>query len=104
MYTISALWTHAREGLDVTTVLFNNSAYAILRGELAQVGVSGYGERARRLLDLGGPRLDFTAVATGMGVPAVRATTAEELATALRRAAAERGPHLIEAIVPALVP
>jgi acetolactate synthase I/II/III large subunit len=104
MYTISALWTHAREGLDVTTVLFNNSAYAILRGELAQVGVSGYGERARQLLDLGGPTLDFTAIAAGMGVPAVRATTAEELADALRRAAAEPGPHLVEAVVPALVP
>jgi acetolactate synthase I/II/III large subunit len=104
MYTISALWTHAREGLDVTTVLFNNSAYAILRGELQQVGVTGYGERARGLLDLGGPQLDFTAIATGMGVPAERATTAEELAGALRRAAAEPGPHLVEAVVPALVP
>ena len=104
MYTISALWTHAREGLDVTTVLFNNSAYAILRGELAQVGVSGYGERARRLLDLGGPELDFTALARGMGVPAVRVRTAEEMADALRRAGAEPGPHLVEAMVPPLVP
>ncbi|MCO1658431.1 acetolactate synthase large subunit [Pseudonocardia humida] len=103
MYTISALWTHAREGLDITTVLFNNSAYAILRGELAQVGVSGYGERARRLLDLGGPELDFTALARGMGVPAVRVRTAEELADALRRAGAEPGPHLVEAMVPPLV-
>jgi acetolactate synthase-1/2/3 large subunit len=103
MYTISALWTHAREGLDVTTVLFNNSAYAILRGELAQVGVSGYGERARRLLDLGGPELDFTALARGMGVPAVRVRTAEEMADALRRAGAEPGPHLVEVMVPPLV-
>ncbi|WP_250558095.1 thiamine pyrophosphate-dependent enzyme, partial [Pseudonocardia lacus] len=103
MYTISALWTHAREGLDITTVLFNNSAYAILRGELQQVGVTGYGENARRLLDLGGPELDFTALARGMGVPAVRVRTAEELADALRRAAAEPGPHLVEAMVPPLV-
>jgi acetolactate synthase-1/2/3 large subunit len=103
MYTISALWTHAREGLDITTVLFNNSAYAILRGELTQVGVTGYGERARRLLDLGGPELDFTALARGMGVPSVRVRTAEELADALRRASAEPGPHLVEAILPPLV-
>jgi acetolactate synthase-1/2/3 large subunit len=104
MYTISALWTHAREGLDITTVVYNNSAYAILRMELLQVGASGAGDRARSLLDLGGPVLDFVALATGMGVPAVRVTTAPELADALRRAAAEPGPHLIEAMVPALVP
>ena len=104
MYTISALWTQAREGLDVTTVLYNNSAYAILRMELAQVGAVGDGERARALFDLGSPRLDFTAMAEGMGVPARRATTAEELADALRRAQAEPGPHLVEAVLPPLAP
>ena len=107
MYTISALWTHAREGLDVTTVVYHNSAYAILRMELMQVGAApaaGGGARARALLDLDRPRLDFTALARGMGVPAVRATTAEELAQALRRASAEPGPHLVEAVVPPLVP
>jgi acetolactate synthase I/II/III large subunit len=101
MYTISALWTHAREGLDVTTVVYHNSAYAILRMELQQVGATGAdGARARALLDLGGPDLDFVALARGMGVPAVRATTAEELADALRRAGAEPGPHLVEAVLP----
>jgi acetolactate synthase I/II/III large subunit len=108
MYTISALWTHAREGLDVTTIVYHNSAYAILRTELAQVGaaglVQGDGSRARALLDLGNPDLDFVALAAGMGVPGTRATTAEELAAALRRAAAEPGPHLVEAVVPPLVP
>ena len=104
MYTISALWTHAREGLDVTTVIYNNAAYAILRMELMQVGADQYGDRARALFDLGGPTLDFVAIATGMGVPAVRATTAEEFASALRRARDEPGPHLVEAIVPSLVP
>ncbi|MBW0100578.1 acetolactate synthase large subunit [Pseudonocardia sp. KRD-184] len=102
MYTISALWTHAREGLDVTTVVYHNSAYAILRMELAAVGATG-GPVAAGLFDLGRPELDFTAIARGMGVPAVRATTADELADALRRAAAEPGPHLVEAMVPALV-
>ncbi|NMH98152.1 acetolactate synthase large subunit [Pseudonocardia acidicola] len=104
MYTISALWTHAREGLDITTVIYNNSAYAILRMELMQVGAATDGERARALLDLGGPQLDFVSIARGMGVPAVRATTAEEFADALRRAQADPGPHLIEAVVPSLVP
>ncbi|GEL20713.1 acetolactate synthase large subunit [Pseudonocardia asaccharolytica] len=103
MYTISALWTQAREGLDVTTVLYQNSAYAILRLELTRVGAAAGGERARALFDLGDPRLDFVQIAGGMGVPAVRAGAAEELAAALHRAMAEPGPHLIEAVVPALV-
>jgi acetolactate synthase-1/2/3 large subunit len=117
MYTISGLWTCARENLDVTTVLFSNRAYAILGMELeraARVGVpagaggtaeteeAGVSARgaARRLLDLSGPTLDFTALAAGMGVPARRATTAAEFATALRTALAEPGPHLIEAMLP----
>ncbi len=105
MYTIAALWCHAREGLDVTTVVYANNAYAILRVELMQVGaaVAGDGARARSLLDLGAPRLDFVALAAGMGVPAVAVDTAEGLADALRRAAAEPGPHLVQAQVPPVV-
>ncbi|WP_296147851.1 acetolactate synthase large subunit, partial [Pseudonocardia sp. SCN 73-27] len=107
MYTISALWTHAREGLDVTTVVYNNAAYAVLRAELAQVGAEftgdGSGAVARRLLDLDDPTLDFVRIAQGMGVPARRATTAGELADALRAAAAEPGPHVVEAMVAPLV-
>ena len=97
MYTISALWTYAREQLDITTVLCNNGAYAILDGELRRVGAASDGARARSLLDLGRPDLDFVALAQGMGVPASRATTAEELADQVRRALAEPGPHLVVA-------
>jgi acetolactate synthase-1/2/3 large subunit len=100
MYTIQALWTHAREQLDVTTVLCDNGSYAILEGELSRVGGSQGGKRAGQLLDLGGPDLDFVALATGMGVPATRATTADELADQLRQAFAEPGPHLIAAMLP----
>jgi acetolactate synthase I/II/III large subunit len=102
MYTLSALWTHAREGLDITTVIFNNGAYAILGMELQRVGAQAAGEAARSLLDLSRPDLDFVALATGMGVPAGRARTAAEFAAELGRALAEPGPHLIEAVVPAL--
>jgi acetolactate synthase I/II/III large subunit len=103
MYTISSLWTHAREGLDVTTVIFNNRSYAILAMELERVGAgaaSAAGGAARSLLDLSRPALDFTALAAGLGVPAIRATTAAELAAGLRQALAEPGPHLIEAVLP----
>jgi acetolactate synthase-1/2/3 large subunit len=103
LYTISALWTQAREHLDVTTVLLNNRAYAILRMELQRVGAQSSGPRANELLDLSHPDLDFVRIAEGMGVPATRATTAEELADQFRRAIAEPGPHLIDAAVPPLL-
>jgi acetolactate synthase-1/2/3 large subunit len=109
LYTIQALWTQAREQLDVTTVLINNAAYAILRMELArtladQTGAGQPGERAARMLDLSRPTPDFTQISTGLGVPATRVTTAAELDTELRRAYAEPGPHLIEAMVPPVFP
>jgi acetolactate synthase-1/2/3 large subunit len=100
MYTISALWTMAREGLDVTVVVLSNRSYAILNLELARVGATAEGSAAASMLDLTSPELDFVALATGMGVPAQRATTAEELTRALRRAAAASGPQLIEAVLP----
>jgi acetolactate synthase-1/2/3 large subunit len=103
MYTVSALWTQAREGLDVTTVVLNNSAYAILRMELQRVGAATGGQKSADLLDLSRPDLDFVAIATGMGVPATRAATAEELAIQFEKALAEPGPHLIEAMVPSML-
>ncbi|WPO74774.1 acetolactate synthase large subunit [Streptomyces sp. KN37] len=102
MYTPQALWTQAREGLDVTTVVFDNRSYAILKLELGAVGAAADGARARRLLDLSGPALDFVSLARGMGVPAERATTAEEFAASLKRGFAEPGPLLIACAVPAL--
>jgi acetolactate synthase-1/2/3 large subunit len=97
LYTLQALWTQAQQGLDVTTVLFNNATYAILHMELRRTGASTGGGRSDALLDL--PGLDFVSLSRGLGVPATRATTAEELAEQLRAAFAEPGPHLIEAMV-----
>jgi acetolactate synthase-1/2/3 large subunit len=102
MYSLTALWTHAREQLNVTTVILNNRSYAILRMELQRVGATETGSKAGELLDLSRPDIDFVALATGMGVPATRATTCEEFAEQLRTAFAEPGPHLIEAILAAL--
>ncbi|MGK2879946.1 MAG: acetolactate synthase large subunit [Mycobacterium sp.] len=100
MYTISALWSHARENLDITTVIFNNGAYDILRIELGRVNVGAPpGPAASKLLGLGSPSLDFVKIAEGMGVPARRTTTVEEFADALRAAFGEPGPHVIEAMV-----
>jgi acetolactate synthase-1/2/3 large subunit len=102
MYTIQSLWTMAREQLDVTVVIFNNRSYAILNIELERVKARAAGPRAKSQLDLSGPDLDFVQVATGLGVPAVRPETGEELVGALERALAEPGPHLIEVVVPSI--
>jgi acetolactate synthase I/II/III large subunit len=103
MYTISGLWTQARENLNVTTVVYDNSAYDILRIELARVGAgSTPGPKAVDLLDLSRPTMDFVKISEGMGVPARRVSTAEEFADALRAAFAEPGPHLIDAVVPSI--
>ena len=101
MYTLQALWTQAREQLDVTTVILNNGSYAVLNFELHRVGAQVSGPKAEALLDLGNPDLDFVALAKGMGVPASRAETAEELTECFIAAIREPGPALIEAVVPA---
>ncbi len=55
------------------------------------------------MLDLTNPELDFVALATGMGVPATRATTAEEFTEQLEAALATPGPALVEAMLPPLL-
>jgi acetolactate synthase-1/2/3 large subunit len=99
MYTLQSLWTQVRESLDVTTVLLNNGSYAILEMELSRVGAGDPGPRALGMLDIKRPELDFVALASGMGVAAQRATTAEEFTTQLERALSTPGPSLIEAVL-----
>jgi len=100
MYTIQSLWTMARERLDVTAVIFNNASYSVLNVELERVGADAIGPKARAQLDLTRPVMNFTQIAEGMGVPAVRATSPDDFTRALQRALATPGPHLIEAVVP----
>lgn len=100
MYTIQALWTLARERLNVTTIVFNNASYSVLNLELERVGAESIGRKARSQLDLGAPQLDFARMAQSMGVHGVRASTSEEFTRALEHALATPGPHLIEAVVP----
>ena len=100
MYTIQALWTMAREKLNVVSVIFNNASYSVLNVELERVGAEKVGAKARSQLDLNGPVLNFAQLADGMGVHSVRTTTAEEFVRALEHALATPGPHLIEAMVP----
>ncbi len=99
MYTLQALWTQARERLDVVTVIFSNRRYAILHGEYAQTGAGAPGANARRLFDIEDPVLDWVALARGMGVEGVRAETAERFSVVLGAALKRPGPILIEAVV-----
>lgn len=95
MYTLQALWTMAREGLPVTTVIFANNAYALLKHEYCRVSL----EPAQSVMDqfdLARPALDWVALAKGMGVPGRRITSLDELASALRAGFASSGPNLIE--------
>jgi len=98
MYTVQALWTQARENLNITTVIYDNRSYAILHGELRNVGAKA-GQKARDMFDLDRPVLDWLSIARGLGVEAVRATTAEEFNQALRRSFATPGPMLIDAVI-----
>ena len=100
MYTIQALWTMAREKLDVSSIIFNNRSYAVLNVELQRVGAGGAGSKARAQLDLNQPQLDFVRLGEGMGVASRRASTTEEFLAAFEHALRTPGPHLIEAVVP----
>ncbi len=90
----------AREGLDVTVVVLANRGYQILRGEMANVGVTGYGANAAAMLDVENPSLDFVALARGHGVPATRAEDMESFARALSDGIAAEGPAVIELVCP----
>jgi acetolactate synthase-1/2/3 large subunit len=99
MYTLQALWTQAREGLDVTTVILANRSYAILRQELTNLGAQNPGRKALDMLDLGNPELDWVALARGMGVPGSRVETMEEFNIHFAANLHSAGPNLIEVLL-----
>jgi acetolactate synthase I/II/III large subunit len=96
MYTIQSLWTQAREGLDVTTIIFANNSYAILKAEYANMGAGTPGERALSMIDIDRPRIDWLAMAQSMGVPAVAVENVEDFYRTLVESTREPGPRLIE--------
>jgi acetolactate synthase-1/2/3 large subunit len=96
MYTLQALWTMAREGLNVTSVVFANRAYAVLQWEYSGLGVGNPGPRATDLFSIGRPDIDWVAMAKSMGVPANRATSLDTFGELLRKSFATEGPALIE--------
>jgi acetolactate synthase-1/2/3 large subunit len=99
MYTLQALWTQAREQLDVVTVIFSNRAYKILLGELKRVGVEEAGPNASAMFSLSKPDINWVKLAEGMGVHGMRAETCEQFNKHLEAAIQSKGPHLIEAVI-----
>ncbi|HYO84756.1 MAG TPA: acetolactate synthase large subunit, partial [Bryobacteraceae bacterium] len=100
MYTLQALWTMARERLDVVTVIYNNRRYRILDVEMQRTGVQSFGAAAERMIGIGSPEIDFVRLSEAMGVEASRASTVRELADQFASALRTSAPRLIEAIVP----
>jgi acetolactate synthase I/II/III large subunit len=99
MYTVQALWTQAREGLDVTTLILNNRSYAILKQELANIGPGDAGRGALDMMELDRPALDWVGLARSMGVEAERARTLEEFQRQLDAGLRSEGPYLIDLVL-----
>jgi acetolactate synthase I/II/III large subunit len=99
MYTVQALWTQAREGLNVTTLILNNRSYAILKQEMANLGQDEAGRGALGMMELDRPALDWVGLARGMGVEAERARTMEELQRQLAAGLRSEGPYLIDLVL-----
>jgi acetolactate synthase-1/2/3 large subunit len=99
MYTVQALWTMARENLDITVLIFANQSYKILQGELTNVGVTNPGKSALEMLSLKDPSLDWVSVSRGMGVDGVRVDNIEDLVKNFKHGLKENGPFLIEVMI-----
>jgi len=99
MYTLQSLWTMARERLDVVVVILANRRYRILEIESRRTGAGQIGPRANDMMDLSRPDLDWVKLAEGQGVPACRATTADQFNALFREAVKQPGPRLIEALL-----
>lgn len=97
MYNIQALWTQARENLDVVTVIFANRTYAVLHAEMRNVGVEEIDTNAKRMLNLDSPVLDWVSLSRGFGIEAAVATSCEAFSALFEAALSRRGPFLIEA-------
>lgn len=96
LYTVQALWTQAREHLDVVTLVWSNRSYAILRAELTNVGALNPGPKALGMLSLDDPAIDWVSLARGFGVAGRRVETLPDFIEAFQHALASKGPHLIE--------
>ena len=96
MYMPQTLWTHAREGLNILTIVFANRKYQILHLEMHNVGVTEIGPEASKLLDIDNPEIDWVSLARSFGIEAESVNTMDEFSSAIDSGLATQGPYLIE--------
>lgn len=99
MYTVQALWTQARENLNVLTVVWANRTYKILKDELSNVGLPNPGPTALAMMDLGNPDIGWVDIARGLGIEGQQVRTTQEFIDAFREGVAAKGPRLIEVVL-----
>ncbi len=96
LYGIQGLWTAAREQLAITFLIANNRSYEILKHGARKLALPRAQAGEFIGLDLHSPEIDFLALATSFGVPAVRANTLGEVRDLLADNFQARQPKLIE--------
>jgi acetolactate synthase-1/2/3 large subunit len=99
MYTVQALWTQAKQALNVTTLICSNRRYNILKMEMERAGIKSIGPNAKALIDIENPPVNWTKMAEAMGVSAVSVCTGEALAKEIQGALSGKGPYLIEMVL-----
>ena len=95
LYTIQALWTQARESLNITNIIFANNSYEILKIELDRVGAVQTGDRAESMLSLDNPKIDWIQLSKSLGVPSFMPSTVKEFIKVFSQSINEAGPSLI---------
>jgi benzoylformate decarboxylase len=94
MYSIQSLWTAAHHQLPLTVVLVNNGGYRIIKQRLRAF----HGDDHFVGMDFANPAVDFTGIATALGVEAIRIDAADGL-DILPSAFNRPGAKLIEVMV-----
>lgn len=90
---MNELATASRYNIPVIEVVINNKVLGMVR----QWQTLFYGERySNTILD---DKVDFCKVAEGLGCKAIKVTTKEEVAPAIKEAMATQGPVLIEVVI-----
>ncbi|NUT48572.1 MAG: thiamine pyrophosphate-binding protein [Saccharothrix sp.] len=101
MYTIQALWTAARYGIDAKFVICNNGRYRLLDHNIDQYWrEQGIEPHARPdAFDLTNPAIGFTQLAASLGVPGRRVSRLREVDGAVAEMLGHRGPFLIDLVI-----
>ena len=99
LYTPQALWTMAHHQIPVVSVILNNASYLILKSGMASMQGKAVKHDIWPAMDIVDPRVDFLSLARVFDVDAERVENVDDIAPAVRKAAASGGPALVEVVV-----